>query len=125
MILKIVEILYLSVFAHELGHFIVARLLNLKIVSVSIFMRPFICIFLNGTLYKIGFIPITGYVNVPDIYTQSKWKKIIYFSAGIIMNTSLLLFSNDVFLQTINLYLILFNLLPFRKSDGRNILEVL
>lgn len=123
--IKIALALYLCVFAHELGHFVVAKLFKIQVVSVSLFMYPLLYVFFKGTLFRIGFIPVNGYVNAPDIYRQKKYIKIIYFSAGVIMNAAMLCFTDDVVIVSTNIYLIVFSLIPFRNSDGRNIIESL
>ncbi len=123
--IKVVLFLYLSVFVHELGHFIAAKAMKIKILSASLFMYPIFYIYVRGTLVKIGFIPVTGYVNAPGIYQQSRIKKIIYFASGIAMNCILMAISKDLVLVSINTFLVLSNLMPFKKSDGRNILESL
>jgi regulator of sigma E protease len=125
MIIKTILLLYLSVFAHELGHFITAKLLRIKILSASVFMYSVFYIFFKGTLYRIGFIPFTGYVNAPGIYQQKRYKKIIFFASGIFMNGLIIALTTDYVLITINTCLIISNLIPLRKTDGRNILESL
>ncbi len=123
--IKIILLLYLSVAFHELGHFLAAKAIKIKVISAAVFMYPIFFVFIKGTLLKIGFIPVTGYVNAPGIFQQTRIKKIFYFAAGIIMNALLIACFNDPILTTINLYIIIFNLVPYGKSDGRNILESL
>src|ERR1035437_2918814 len=57
-----------SIFAHELGHFIAASLFGMVVEVFSLGFGPSIwkkkyC----GTLYKIGVFPIGGYVPLPQM----------------------------------------------------------
>ena len=121
--LKLLSILALSIALHELGHFIAAKLFKQKILSVQLFLFPILYIFVKGTLLKIGLIPVIGYVNAP-VNNLKPIQKIIYFSSGILVNTLLLLIP-DPFVRAVNLYKIIFSLIPYGNSDGKNILIVL
>ncbi|MDD5678338.1 MAG: RIP metalloprotease RseP [Kiritimatiellae bacterium] len=57
-----------SIFAHELGHFIAARLFGMVIEVFSLGFGPSIWKKkYRGTLYKIGIFPIGGYVALPQM----------------------------------------------------------
>lgn len=114
----------ISIIVHEAGHFIAGKVFKLHIASVQLFLYPIIFVFFKGTLFKIGFIPIVGYVNALGIYKLSRSKQIIYYLSGILMNSILLLYPNNI-LFTINVYMIIVNLIPFKNSDGKKILNLL
>ncbi|MCX6994008.1 MAG: site-2 protease family protein [Kiritimatiellaeota bacterium] len=57
-----------SIFAHELGHFITARLFGMVVEVFSLGFGPSIWKKkYRGTLYKIGIFPIGGYVALPQM----------------------------------------------------------
>ena len=50
---------------HELGHFVAAKLLDVKVLRFSIgFGRPLIRVKLRETEYQIGIFPLGGYVRI-------------------------------------------------------------
>lgn len=58
----------LTIFVHELGHFLTARLLGLVVETFSIgFGPPLWKKRINGVVYKIGVIPLGGYVALPQL----------------------------------------------------------
>jgi len=58
----------ITVFVHEFGHFIVARKCGLVVETFSIGMGPAIWKKkIGGIVYKIGVLPIGGYVSLPQL----------------------------------------------------------
>lgn len=121
--IKVLLLLAVSIFAHEVGHIIAAKVFKTKIISIQFFLWPVFYIWFKETLIKIGWIPLIGYINTPGIYQLSKWKQIVFYLSGTLA-TALLMLINDDVLRTINLYMLIFNLLPFASSDGRKIFQV-
>lgn len=98
----------LTIFVHELGHFLVARWCGLKIEAFSIGFGPAIVQkTVDGIKYKIGALPFGGYVSLPqldptlgvddknededeedkeDIPPVTPGRKILVSVAGVIMN---------------------------------------
>jgi regulator of sigma E protease len=64
-ILPFVAIITSVIFFHELGHFSVARFFGVRIETFSIGFGPAIVSWMdrNGTLWKISWIPLGGYVK--------------------------------------------------------------
>lgn len=63
----------ITVFMHELGHFIVARWAGMVIETFSIGFGPAIWRFKRGDItYKIGLIPFGGYVALPQMDASDK-----------------------------------------------------
>lgn len=57
-----------SIFAHELGHFLTARLFGMVVEAFSLGFGPAIWKKkYRGTLYKIGIFPVGGYVALPQM----------------------------------------------------------
>ncbi len=107
-ILLLILVLGLLVFVHELGHYVVARLVKAKVLEFSLGFGPaLISKRYHGILYAIRIIPLGGYVKIlgdgdpgeEDVVKESDWKnsldkksKIAQISvmlAGIFMNISL------------------------------------
>lgn len=94
----------LSIFVHELGHFIAAKILGLKVQSFSIGFGPSIWARkIKGIKWKIGWIPFGGYVSLPQmdpivmdslqekverhmLPPVSPWRKIVVAGMGSIFN---------------------------------------
>ena len=69
----------LSLLLHELGHFVVARCLGVRLSRLCLFFDPGFHLFSTGsrfaTEFRIGWLPLGGYVkyDIPDIEPQPKW----------------------------------------------------
>ena len=85
------------IFVHELGHFIAAKLLGVKVNEFAICMGPAIYQKTVGeTTYSLRSIPIGGYCAMegedeasdnPRAFTSAKWwKRLIILAAGAFMN---------------------------------------
>lgn len=57
----------LCIFIHELGHFLAAKWRGMHIVAFSIGFRKVWWKKINGVEYRIGWIPVGGYVDLPQI----------------------------------------------------------
>ena len=92
-----------SIFVHELGHFLVAKWCGLKIKTFSIgFGKAIVSKTVNGVEYKIGWLPLGGYVALPQMDPSiavdqpnadgeaypavAPWKKILVAVAGAFFN---------------------------------------
>lgn len=93
-----------TIFVHELGHFLVARWCGMAVDAFSIGFGPALWKRrINGVLYKVGAIPFGGYVALPqmdpaggnpdakpeekrDLPHISPWKKILVGLAGVTGN---------------------------------------
>ncbi len=99
--LLVVLILFgLTIFVHELGHFLVARRFGMKVDAFAIGFGPAIwSTKRNGVLYKVGLIPFGGYVALPQMDPEgaeatadghipeiAPWKKIPVAVAGAVGN---------------------------------------
>lgn len=85
------------ILVHELGHFLVAKAVGIKVNEFSIGMGPLIKEFEKGeTKYSFRLLPIGGYVamegededsNDPNSFTNAEtWKKLLVIGAGAFMN---------------------------------------
>ena len=85
------------IFPHELGHFIAARRMGVKVIEFSFGMGPAIWKKQGAeTLYSIRLLPVGGYCAMegedeassePRAFANKKpWQKIVVLSAGSIMN---------------------------------------
>ena len=91
----VVAILALSliIIVHELGHFIAAKAVGIKVLEFALFMGPRLVSFKRkGTIYSIRAIPIGGFVAMEgeekDVDSETSysrmpaWKKIVAVGAG-------------------------------------------
>ena len=100
----------LAILIHEFGHFIVALRLGLKVEAFSIGFGPAIWKKkINGVEYRLSWIPLGGYVSIPDVDPEgtrtlegagekgagdaktriAPWKEILVSVAGPLMNVVL------------------------------------
>ncbi len=98
--LYIIPILAILILIHELGHFVSAKLLGIRVEEFGIGIPPRLYgIKRGGVIYSINALPIGGFVRVlgedgksfsPDsLQAQSKLKRSIFFAAGSFMNVLL------------------------------------
>ncbi len=103
-IIGFIAVVGVVVFVHELGHFLAARLMGVRVDVFSIGMPPKMWSFKRGdTEYKLGWVPIGGYVKIAGMIDESMDEETItggddefmskgYFAkafiltAGVIMN---------------------------------------
>src|SRR5215216_6652247 len=93
------------VFVHELGHFLAARRIGVRVLKFSLGFGPRIIGFTRGdTEYCISVVPLGGYVEMagenvddqrlgkPDEFlSKSKWQRFQVLIAGPVMNILLTL----------------------------------
>lgn len=98
----------LVIFIHELGHFLAAKFCDVHVQAFSIgFGKPLpFCSFKYGeTTYKLGWIPLGGYVKMVgegenadteeaeedprSFKNKAVWQRMVIISAGVIMNVLL------------------------------------
>ncbi len=101
-ILLVILLFGVTVFVHELGHYLLAKWLGLVVDVFSIGFGPAIIKKKIGDItYKIGWIPVGGYVALPqldpggaedsdgnkrDLPAIAAWKKMIVAFAGAFFN---------------------------------------
>lgn len=92
-ILIAVLALSIIIMIHELGHYIAAKAVGIRVLEFAVFMGPKLFSFeRNGTIYSIRAIPIGGFVSMEgeekEVESDTSysgmpaWKKIIAVSAG-------------------------------------------
>ena len=108
-IIALLIVLGVVVFIHELGHFIAARWAGVRVDAFSIGFGPAIIKWHDkrGTVWKIAYLPLGGYVSIygqEDMFNRKKyndlpkakkvghylsapaWKQMIIIGAGVFMN---------------------------------------
>ena len=101
--IAIILVLGLLIFFHELGHFLVARLLGVGVSTFSLGFGPKLAGFVRGkTEYRLSAVPLGGYVHLvgegedselPKGFTSAEsfakrppWQRILVVAAGPIFN---------------------------------------
>ena len=102
-ILAFIFVLGVLIFVHELGHFIMARRIGVRVLTFSLGFGPKIVSFRRGdTEYCISVIPLGGYVKMagetsedartgaPDEFlSKTKWQRFQVLVMGPVMNLAL------------------------------------
>jgi len=111
-IIVFILILGILVFAHELGHFVSAKLFKVKVEEFGFGFPPRLFGFKKGeTIYSLNAIPIGGFVKIfgeegdkkksqskRAFYNKPIWQRAIILAMGVIMN----LFVAGVFLSIVH-----------------------
>lgn len=101
--LAFVFVLGVLVFVHELGHFLVAKRLGVRVLTFSLGFKPHLLRYrLGDTEYCLGLVPLGGYVKMagehpeetragrPDEFlSRSKWERFQILVMGPLMNVLL------------------------------------
>lgn len=95
-------LLGIIIFVHEGGHFLVAKLFNVKVLTFSLGFGPKIAAFRRGeTEYRVSWLPLGGYVRLGgetpedstgdprDFQCKPRWQRILVYLAGPAMNVIL------------------------------------
>jgi regulator of sigma E protease len=95
--LYIIPILAILILVHEIGHFVTARLVGIKVEEFGIGLPPRLFgIRRNGIIYSINLIPLGGFVRVlgedgksfdpGSMQAKSRLQRTLFISAGSLMN---------------------------------------
>ena len=104
-VLSFLFVLGVLVFVHELGHFLAAKRVGIKVLKFQLGFNPTIFSIKRGdTEYSIGALPLGGYVkmagenpednptgNQEEFLSRSKWERFQVLFAGPLMNLALAL----------------------------------
>ena len=114
-ILLFIFILGALVVIHELGHFVTARLMRVKVLEFGVGFPPRAKVLRNKgeTIYTLNWLPIGGFVKLegedgdadedPRSFTRAPlWKKLLILVMGVTMNLvlSFLIFTSIAWLFT-------------------------
>ena len=102
-ILAFLFVLGVLIFVHELGHFLAARRLGIRVLTFSLGFGPKILKFQRGdTEYCVSIVPLGGYVkmagenpddprsgNPDEFLSRTKWERFQVLIMGPVMNLAL------------------------------------
>ena len=102
-ILAFLFVLGVLIFVHELGHFMMARRIGVRVITFSLGFGPKILSFRRGdTEYCVSAIPLGGYVKMAgetpedartgssdEFLSKSKWQRFQVLVMGPVMNLAL------------------------------------
>ena len=92
-----IPVLFILILIHEVGHFVAARLMKVRIEEFGIGFPPRMLVLgeRNGVKYTLNWIPIGGFVKMageedPDVpgslASKKPWQRIFVLTAGALMN---------------------------------------
>lgn len=82
-------LMYISVFLHELGHFISSKIFNIKVYEFSVGLGSIFCRFnLKETNFYLKNLPLGGYISYSDddVFKLSIVKEWIIILSGVLIN---------------------------------------
>src|SRR3990172_6908627 len=95
-VLPFLAILVVLIVAHEMGHYITARLFGVKVLEAGLGYPPRIWGFnWRGTIYSINWLPLGGFVRLlgeedpsdpPSLAAKPRWIRLIVLASGSGMN---------------------------------------
>ena len=99
-LITFIIVLGLLVFVHELGHFVMARILGVRVKEFGFGFPPRLWgMKRGGTTYSINWIPLGGFVRLHgedgeehdpgSFVAQHAWKRFLILIAGVSMNVVL------------------------------------
>jgi regulator of sigma E protease len=111
-LLAFVFVLGVLVFVHELGHFLAAKRVGIRVLKFQLGFNPTVVSFRRGdTEYSIGALPLGGYVKMAgenpedtrtgrsdEFLSKSKWERFQVLIMGPVMNIALALLLTAVVL---------------------------
>ena len=107
--------------AHELGHFVAARLCRISITEAGLGWGPVMLSARGrGMDYKLRLLPLGAYIRMDMVTLQRRTlvQQLFVLLAGIMVNLTLGTLALGTFFGTINLALALGNLFPIYQQDG-------
>src|SRR5881296_1931365 len=122
-VLPFLGMLVALIVAHELGHYLTAKLFRVKVLEAGLGYPPRIWGFeWRGTIYSVNWLPLGGFVRLlgeedpsdpQSLAAQPAWKRLIVLAAGSGMN----------FILPIMLFAIAF-MLPRQVAVGPAVIDV-
>lgn len=101
-ILPFIGILVVLVVVHEFGHFITAKMFNVKVLEFGVGFPPRLFSIRKGeTEYTVNALPLGGFVRLlgeeddqdpRSLMAQAPWKRLVIMGAGVVMNFFLAIF---------------------------------
>ena len=110
-----------ALIAHELGHFVAARLCNVPITEAGLgWGRALLGFRVRGLELKLRILPVGAYVklDMATLQTRVLPQQLLVLLAGIAVNLVLGFLGFGTFFGTFNLALAFANLLPIYQQDG-------
>ena len=110
-----------ALIAHEMGHFVAARLCQVSVSEAGLGWGPKLFGFrVRGVDLRFRLLPVGAYVklNMVELQTRPLTQQLFVLLAGIIVNLTIGLLTWGTFFSTVNLALTFVNLFPLYQHDG-------
>jgi membrane-associated protease RseP (regulator of RpoE activity) len=110
-----------TMFIHELGHLVAARLCGVRAPELGLGWGPKLFeVSACGVRFKLHLLPIGAYVrlDVKQLQTKPLVQQVFVLLAGVLVNIAAALLTQGSWFSLMNYLLAATNLLPFYQQDG-------
>ena len=121
MLITYVLLFALTMFIHELGHLVAARLCGIGATELGLGWGPKLLernVF--GVRFKLHLLPVGAYVrlDMKGLQTRPLSQQVFVLLAGVMVNLSAALLTQGTWFGLLNYFLAATNLLPLYQQDG-------
>ncbi|HWS86139.1 MAG TPA: site-2 protease family protein [Pyrinomonadaceae bacterium] len=121
MLITYVLLFALTMFIHELGHLVAARLCRIGATELGLGWGP--KLFekrLFGVRFKLHLLPVGAYVrlDMKGLQTRPLGQQVFVLLAGVMVNLAAALLTQGTWFGLLNYFLAATNLLPLYQQDG-------
>ena len=121
MLITYVLLFAATMFIHELGHLVAARLCGVRAPELGLGWGPKLLeLSVRGVRFKLHLLPIGAYVrlDVKQLQTRPLVQQVFVLLAGVLVNIGAALATQGSWFSLMNYLLAATNLLPFYQQDG-------
>jgi membrane-associated protease RseP (regulator of RpoE activity) len=121
MLITYVLLFALTMFIHELGHLVAARLCGVPAPELGLGWGPkLVEVNLRGVNFKLHLLPIGAYVRLDmrELQARPLVQQVFVLLAGIFVNLAAALSTQGTWFSLMNFLLAATNLMPFYQQDG-------
>jgi membrane-associated protease RseP (regulator of RpoE activity) len=121
MLITYVLLFAATMFIHELGHLVAARLCGVRAPELGLGWGPKLLeLGAGGVRFKLHLLPVGAYVrlDVKQLQTRPLVQQVFVLLAGVLVNIAAALLTQGTWFSLMNYLLAATNLLPFYQQDG-------
>ena len=121
MLITYVLLFALTMFIHELGHLVAARLCGVRAPELGLGWGPKLFeVCAGGVRFRLHLLPVGAYVrlDMKTLQTRPLVQQVFVLLAGVLVNIAAALATQGSWFSLMNYLLAATNLLPFYQQDG-------